>query len=62
MAEALQPCCERAQANYLARVARGITSYPVIKDIPCPKCRRIIQIRVYARPGAASEPDRLKIG
>jgi hypothetical protein len=52
MAETLQPCCERARARFLARVARGIASYPVIKEFPCPMCRRIIQIRVYARDAA----------
>jgi hypothetical protein len=55
MAEALQPCCEKARTHYLARVASGITSYPVIKSIPCPTCKRIIEIRVYTRPGAAGE-------
>jgi hypothetical protein len=60
MAETLQPCCERARAHYLARVVGGVASYPVIKDIPCPTCRHIIKIRVYARPDAASasEPTR----
>lgn len=55
MAETLQPCCARARGRFLARVARGIASYPVIKDIPCPSCRRIIQIRVYTREAAQSE-------
>jgi len=58
MAEALQPCCERAQADFLARVVRGIASYPVIKEIPCPQCRRLIPIRVYARPESTGEPRR----
>ena len=50
MAEALQPCCERARADYVARLAERIVSYPVIKEIPCPKCRSIIPIRIYSRP------------
>jgi len=29
------------------RLRKAITSYPVIKDVPCPKCRRIIKIRLY---------------
>jgi len=61
MAEILQPCCERAQSEYVARVARGIASYPVIKDIPCPSCRRIIKIRVYARPDAAGSSAPAKV-
>jgi hypothetical protein len=52
MADTLHPCCERERARFLARVAHGIASYPVIKDIPCPDCRRIIPIRVYTREAA----------
>ena len=56
MAEPLQTCCQRAREEYVARLAKGIASYPVIKDIPCPTCRRIIQIRVYVRPGEIGDP------
>ena len=52
MAEALQPCCEQARQVYVARAVKSVTSYPIIKNLPCPKCRRIIPIRVYARPEA----------
>ena len=55
MADELQPCCLRARQQVLARVARGIASYPVIKDIPCPTCKRIIKIRVYVPPDEAGE-------
>ena len=55
MAEALQPCCERARQEYVKRLVRAIASYPVIKEIPCPTCRRIIPIRLYAPPNAAGE-------
>jgi hypothetical protein len=55
MTEPLQPCCERARAAYLARLTKGIASYPVIKDVPCPTCRRIIQLRVYVRPGESGD-------
>ncbi len=61
MAEILQACCERARARYLARVARGVASYPVIKEIPCPNCRRVIPIRVYARPDDVNERAPAKI-
>jgi len=50
MAETLHPCCEQAKRTYLARIDRAIISYPVIKTIPCPTCRRVIPIRVY-EPG-----------
>jgi len=54
MAEALRPCCEHARRLYVERLLKAITSYPVIKDIPCPTCRRIIPIRIYARPDAGN--------
>jgi hypothetical protein len=54
MAEALQPCCERARQAYVMRVTKAVVSYPLIKDIPCPTCKRIIPIRLYAPPSRAS--------
>ena len=50
MAEQLQACCYRARDAYVKRVAHAIVSYPVIKSIPCPTCRRMIAIRLYAPP------------
>jgi hypothetical protein len=55
MAEALQPCCERARREYLKRLRNAVNSYPVIKDVPCPTCKRIIPIRLYTRPDEAGE-------
>lgn len=55
MAEALQACCEKARRQYVARVVKGIVSYPVIKSIPCPTCRRVIPIRLYTPPREAGE-------
>jgi len=55
MADGLQPCCERARGEYVTRVTKSVTSYPIIKNLPCPTCRRVIPIRVYARPDAADD-------
>ena len=55
MAEALNPCCQVARQRYIKRVTETVASYPLIKDIPCPTCRRIIQIRLYVPPGAVEE-------
>jgi hypothetical protein len=52
MAETLEPCCRQARDAYIERITKTIVSYPVIKDIPCPKCRRIIPIRLYGPPTA----------
>ena len=51
MADTLQACCERARQQYVARLTKAVASYPVIKNVPCPTCKRIIPIRIYARPG-----------
>lgn len=50
MADELQPCCLRARDEYIERVTKTLMSYPLIKDLPCPKCARIIPIRIYAAP------------
>ena len=42
-----------ASRLYIERLTKAIASYPVIKDIPCPTCRRLIPIRVYTPPGEA---------
>lgn len=55
MAEALLPCCARAQRTYVERITKAIVSYPVIKNIPCPTCKRIIPIRIYAAPSTTSD-------
>ncbi len=55
MAETLQACCQRAREAYVKRVVNAIVSYPVIKTIPCPTCRRIISIRLYEAPGETSK-------
>lgn len=55
MAEALQACCQRAREAYVKHLVNAIVSYPVIKTIPCPTCRRIISIRLYEAPGETSK-------
>ena len=55
MAEALQPCCERARQLYVKRFTGAVANYPVIKNLPCPTCNRIIPIRIYMPPDEAGE-------
>ena len=55
MAEELSPCCQRARHAYVKRLASAIVNYPVIKNIPCPTCKRIIPIRLYAPPTEANK-------
>ncbi len=54
MAETLEACCQRARDAYVGRITKVVTSYPVIKAIPCPKCHMIIQIRLNG-PSPAGE-------
>ena len=54
MAEELQPCCQKARRDYVSRMTKAIASYPVIKDLPCPTCKRVIQIRIYTPPERTS--------
>jgi hypothetical protein len=55
MAQELQPCCQQARREYVRRLTKAIASYPVIKDLPCPTCRRVIQIRIYTPPDEAGQ-------
>ena len=55
MAETLEPCCEKARRSYVTRLRKAIVSYPVIKDVPCPSCKRIIKIRLYTPPSELAE-------
>ncbi len=50
MAEAREPCCEREFQTQLKLIGATYTTFPVIKDVPCPTCQRIIPIRVYKKP------------
>ena len=53
MSDARQACCEKELRTQIKRIARAYSSFPVIKNIPCPTCRRIIPIRVYEKPSEA---------
>ncbi len=55
MADELQPCCVLARDAYLRRIADSVTSYPVIKQFPCPTCRQIVPVRLYGPPDEAGE-------
>lgn len=54
MAEELQSCCVVARDAYVQRLSK-VANYPVIKEVPCPACRRMIAIRMYAPPTESNE-------
>jgi hypothetical protein len=39
-------CCARTRARWEKRIRLHYASFPVIKDVPCDKCRQILEIRV----------------
>ena len=51
----LQACCLAAREAYLKRIGDAITSYPVIKSFPCPRCQRIVPVRLYGPPNETGE-------
>ncbi|GIW40707.1 MAG: hypothetical protein KatS3mg076_1284 [Candidatus Binatia bacterium] len=61
MAEALSPCCRKTLDDFRRRVRNACTSYPVIKDVPCEVCRKVLKFRMY-RPDEASEPEERRAG
>jgi hypothetical protein len=54
MAKTLKPCCEKTLNTQLKHIRNTYTSFPVIKDIPCPVCRQIIPVRVYEKSEEAT--------
>jgi hypothetical protein len=54
MPDDLQACCLRARKEYIERVGKTLSSYPLIKNLPCPKCQRVIPIRIYEPPEEAA--------
>ncbi len=54
MAKELKPCCEKTLTARVKKIRNYYTTFPVIKDIPCPVCRQIIQVRVYEKSSEAN--------
>jgi hypothetical protein len=48
---ALKDCCRRTIEEHHQRIRDTYVSFPVIKDLPCPVCKEILEIRVYEPPG-----------
>jgi hypothetical protein len=46
-------CCRRTIEDHHRRIGTLYVSFPVIKDVPCPVCKEILEIRVYEKPPAA---------
>jgi len=47
-----QECCARTRARWDKRIRLFYSSFPVIKDVPCDKCRQILEIRVFEKASA----------
>ena len=47
-----QVCCARTRARWEKRIRLFYNSFPVIKDVPCDKCRQILEIRVFEKESA----------
>jgi hypothetical protein len=45
-------CCARTRNRWEKRIRLHYASFPVIKDVPCDKCRRILEIRVLEKESA----------
>lgn len=52
MADDEKDCCTRTRERWNRRIAAYYASFPVVKDVPCDECRRILEIRVYERPAS----------
>jgi hypothetical protein len=45
-------CFVRTRARWDKRIRLHYASFPVIKDVPCDKCRQILEIRVLEKDSA----------
>jgi hypothetical protein len=52
--ETEQDCCRKTRTEWERKIALYYSSFPVIKDVPCETCRRVLQIRVF-EPRALAE-------
>ena len=49
------PCCAAERRRQLDSIRLNYLTFPVIRSIPYPTCKMVLQIRVYERPGEADE-------
>lgn len=47
-------CCAAERRRWIDQVRRNYMTFPVIRQVPCPTCKKVLQIRIYERPGEAS--------
>ena len=45
-------CCARTRRKWEKRIRLHYNSFPVIKDVPCDRCRQILEIRVFGKESA----------
>jgi len=45
-------CCARTRARWEKRIRANYASFPAVKDVPCDKCRQILEIRVFEAESA----------
>jgi hypothetical protein len=45
-------CCRRVLERQMDQIRENYASFPVIKNFPCPTCKKILELRVYERPEA----------
>ncbi len=44
-------CCAAERRRQLEHIRRHFVTFPVIRAVPCPGCKKVLHIRVYERPG-----------
>jgi hypothetical protein len=44
-------CCAAERRRWMEQIRRSYLTFPVIRSVACPTCKKILQIRVYERPG-----------
>jgi hypothetical protein len=44
-------CCAAERRRWADRARTSFLSFPVIRNVPCPTCKKVLEIRFYERPG-----------
>jgi len=44
-------CCAAERRKHLDSIRKNYVTFPVIRSVPCPTCKKVLHIRVYERPG-----------
>lgn len=49
-------CCAAERQKQMDQIRKNYLTFPVIRSLPCPGCKKVLHIRVYERPAEEATP------